>query len=156
MRLLRAGQLVARRLNCGVIRTGEPIVSFEIAFVVLLVAVVVGRVLSERALKTLSVEQKASLVDAFAGQRAYGLIPLVVLFAGYFALLTYTSVSPSLLLVGYWLALIAYLAWNFWSTRARLATLHLPQSYLTQFGIGRVVQYVGLGVMLAALIGENV
>jgi hypothetical protein len=50
-------------------------VLFEVAFVVLLCTVVAGRILSERALRLLSADQKVSLVDAFRGQRAYGLIP---------------------------------------------------------------------------------
>ena len=130
--------------------------SFEVAFVVLLVTVVVGRILSERALKNLSIEQKGSLVDTFRAQRAYGLIPLVVLLAAYFALLTYTSVSRSLVSAIYWGAFLTYLAWNFWFTRARLATLHLPQTYLTQLGVARAIQYVGLGVLLATLITEGI
>lgn len=130
--------------------------TFEIAFVVLLVTVVLGRIISEKALRSLSAEQKASLVDAFSRQRAYGLIPLVMLIAGYFALLNYATVSPRLISIAYWLALLAYLVWNFWFTRARLATLHLPPSFLTQFGIARAVQYIGVGVLLAAVIGEGI
>ena len=140
----------------GVIRIGGRSVPFEVAIVVLLVTMVAGRILSERALTHLSVEQKASLVDAFRGQRAYGLIPLAILFAVYYALISYTSTSRSLLLVAYWVALLAYLAWNFWFTRTRLATLGLPKTSLTHFGIARAVQYVGFGVLVAAAIGEEI
>lgn len=120
----------------------------ENAFVVLLAAVVAGRILSERALKHLSTEQKAMLLDAFRGQRAYGLIPLAVLLGGYFVLLRFTVISSALLSPGYWLGLLAYLAWNFWFTRSLLASLRLPKSYLTQFNVAQVIQYGGLGVLL--------
>jgi len=137
-------------------RSGEGSVLFEVAFVVLLCTVVAGRILSERALRLLSADQKVSLVDAFRGQRAYGLIPLVALFAAYYALMSYTAVSRPVLFVAYWMALLAYLVWSFWFTRRTLSTLNLPRAYLTQFGIARAIQYIGLGVSLAAVIGDGI
>lgn len=130
--------------------------SFEFAMVVLLAAVVFSRILMGRALDHLSAEQKASLFDAFRGQRMYGLIPLVALLALYFGLLSYTSVSRSLVSGVYWAALVVYLAWSFWFTKRRMAALLLPQAYLTQFAIARAVQYVGIGVLLAAVIGDGI
>ncbi|MBL9081613.1 MAG: hypothetical protein JNK76_07400 [Planctomycetales bacterium] len=130
--------------------------SLEIALIVFLGTNIAGRILSERAMKNLSVEQKASLVDAFRGQRAYGLLPIFVLLAVNFLMLRYTSVSRSLISAVYWAGLLVYLAGTFWFTRTRLAALHLPQTYLTQFGIARAIQYVGIGVLLAVVIAEGV
>jgi len=41
-------------------------------------------------------------------------------------------------------------------TRKTLSALNLPRAYLTQFGIARAVQYIGLGIVLAAVIGEGI
>jgi len=70
--------------------------------------------------------------------------------------MSYTAVSRPVLFVAYWLALLAYLVWSFWFTRRTLSTLNLPRAYLTQFGIARAIQYIGLGVSLAAVIGDGI
>nr|MBO2514252.1 hypothetical protein [Gammaproteobacteria bacterium] len=96
------------------------------------------------------------MVDAFRQQRAYGLIPIVAMLAAFYLLLGYTSAPVLLVNAIYWAGLVAYLAWSHWFTRMRLARLDLPRPYLRQFGVARAVQYLGIGVLLAALIRENV
>lgn len=120
---------------------------FEVALIVLIASIVVRRVLSERALKHLSSRQKAALVDAFSGQRAFGLVPPLVLLAVFFVVLKYTRISPSAVTIAYWIALLIYILFNFVYTQRTLKKLSLPTAYVQQFGIARSVQYVGLGVL---------
>src|ERR1700756_4194998 len=51
---------------------------------VFLVVLVINRVLAERALKRLTVEEKARLLDSFSGLRIYSILILVVLAIGFF------------------------------------------------------------------------
>ena len=44
---------------------------------------IIGRILNEGALRKLSVEQKAALLDAFSSYRVYSLIAVAVIFVGY-------------------------------------------------------------------------
>ncbi len=121
----------------------------EIAFVVLIVAVIVSRIISHKALQELTSDQKAALIDSFSGMQAYSLIPLALLLGLYFLLIRFTATSTSILLVGFFLVLICYIAWNYWFIRKKMSALDLPESYLSKNGIARVIQYAGLGVFLA-------
>ena len=47
-------------------------------FVVLLIAVVVGRLLNERAYRTLDSEEKLRLMDGFSKTRAYSMLLLLI------------------------------------------------------------------------------
>ena len=130
--------------------------TFETAFILFLVAVVVSRIISRQALKELSSEEKAALLDAFSGMQAYSLVPLIVLLALYFGLFQFTSVSVFAITVGYFALLVAYAIWSYWFTRRKLATLDLPDSYLRKHGMARTIQYVGLGVFFAVAISAGI
>lgn len=127
--------------------------TFQLYFVVFFVAVIASRILSSRALKLLSPDQKASLVDAFSGLRAYSLIPLVAIMAAYFILMQHPVMSFQALTILYLVAFVAYIAWNFWFTRRRLRTLDLPRAYLNRIGIARGLQLAAFALLLVGLIG---
>jgi len=126
----------------------------ELAIGVLLCTIVLSRLLSERALRRLSQDQKASLLDAFSGLRAYSAIPVVVLVVAFLGLGRSGIVPVRPLFTGYGVAVLAYLAGMFWYTRRKLATLELPQEYLQQFWIARSLSLVGVVVFLAAFAGR--
>lgn len=126
--------------------------TFQLYFVVFFVAVIASRILSSRALKLLSSDQKAALVDAFSGLRAYSLIPLVAIMAAYFIFMQHPVMSFQALTILYLGAFVAYIAWNFWFTRRRLLRLDLPRAYLTWIGIARGLQLAGFALLLVGLI----
>ena len=130
--------------------------SLPIALVVFLLTSIAGRVINERAQRQLTAEQKAELLDAFSSQRAFGLIPLVVLVGIYFVLVYRTSMPYRTVTFGYFGALLVYLGIMFRSTQRTMRGLALPPSYMKLFGVGRVVQYLGVGVLLAALLNDVV
>jgi hypothetical protein len=133
----------------------EGTVNFEVAFILFLVAVVASRIISRQALKALNSDQKASLMDAFSGIQAHGLIPLIALLALYFGLIQFTSMPATTITVSYFLLLFVYIIWGYWFTRKRLVSLALPQEYMAKFGIARAIQYVGLGIFFAVAISTG-
>ncbi len=54
-------------------------------FIVLVVAVIISRIIMERALKLLGSDEKARLVDAFSGYRIYNYAAILILMVLYFA-----------------------------------------------------------------------
>jgi len=61
--------------------------------IVLLVAIVVSRMLSERGYRTLDADAKLRLMDGFSKTRSYSMIPLLVLIGAYWCLMTQTSMN---------------------------------------------------------------
>src|SRR2546422_66610 len=53
--------------------------TYEITLVIFLVCVAVGRILSEKAMRLLSADEKVRLLDALSGLRAFSFIPLIVI-----------------------------------------------------------------------------
>lgn len=120
-------------------------------FVVLLVAVVVGRLLNERAYRTLGSEEKLRLMDGFSKTRAYSMIPLLVLIGGYWYLATQTSLNKLTLSVVYFVLLIVYVVvrsvWN----QVKLAQLEMPADYQRKFTITQVVSLLGVAWFFFAM-----
>ena len=120
-------------------------------FVVLLVAVVVGRLLNERAYRTLGSEEKLRLMDGFSKTRAYSMIPLLVLIGGYWYLATQTSLNKLTLSVVYFVLLIVYVVvrsvWN----QVKLAQLEMPADYQRKFTITQVVSLLGIAWFFFAM-----
>ena len=120
-------------------------------FVALLVAVVVGRLLNERAYRTLGSEEKLRLMDGFSKTRAYSMIPLLVLIGGYWYLATQTSLNKLTLSVVYFVLLIVYVVvrsvWN----QVKLAQLEMPADYQRKFTITQVVSLLGVAWFFFAM-----
>lgn len=120
-------------------------------FVVLLVAVVVGRLLNERAYRTLGSEEKLRLMDGFSKTRAYSMLPLLVLIGGYWYLATQTSLNKLTLNVVYFVLLIVYVVvrsvWN----QVKLAQLEMPADYQRKFTITQVVSLLGVAWFFFAM-----
>ena len=106
----------------------------EILIGSLLVAIIVSRIVAERALKLLSSSQKAELIDSFSSLRAFSLIPLVVIFAIYYWALEYSKFSYKVITYIYFSALAIFIVGNFGGTQSKLQKLDLPNNYLPLFG----------------------
>ncbi len=130
--------------------------TFQLYFMAFFIAVIASRAISGRALKHLSSDQKASLVDAFSGVRVYALIPLAVIMGAYFVLIQYPVMSLRMLTVLYLCAFAIYIGWSFWFTRRRLLKLDLPKPYLIQIGIARAVRLASLAVLLLAVLSLGI
>lgn len=120
-------------------------------FVVLLIAVVVGRLLNERAYRTLDSEEKLRLMDGFSKTRAYSMLPLLLLIGGYWYLMTQTPLDRLTLNVVYVVLLIIYVvARSVWN-QMKLVQLEMPSNYQRKFTITQVVSLLGVAWFFFAM-----
>ncbi len=120
-------------------------------FVVLLIAVVVGRLLNERAYRTLDSEEKLRLMDGFSKTRAYSMLPLLLLIGGYWYLMTQTPLDRLTLNVVYFVLLIIYVvARSVWN-QMKLVQLEMPSNYQRKFTITQVVSLLGVAWFFFAM-----
>lgn len=113
--------------------------------VVLLAAIVTSRIISERGYRKLDAEQKIRLMDGFSTARAYAMIPLLLLMAAFWFLITQTNVDKQYLMIGYFGLLIVYIISRVILNQRKIAQLDLPNDYLRTFTIAQVVSLLGIG-----------
>lgn len=128
----------------------------NVGIVVLLLCIVVSRIISERALKTLNQEEKMALVDSFSKLRTYNLIPLVVLFLVFLAT---QYLAPSMGTTPYIVFLCAILAFLIilqYVIFLKLKKLEMPDHYTKKYVCSRFIVIGGfffwIGIMIYPLL----
>ena len=119
---------------------------------VLLVSVVISRIIIFREAKKLTAEQKAQMVDKFAGFSAYGLIPVVVLIGVYFLALKYTDFDPTVILWIYLSVLVVTIKGFQVYILRKLKELDLGRSYMRRFIFARVISWIGFATFFTAIV----
>ncbi|MDJ0788432.1 MAG: hypothetical protein QNK05_16620 [Myxococcota bacterium] len=111
-----------------------------IPLVVLIAAMLVSRLISERALGGLSREQKGEVIEAFSTLRqAHLLIILVLLFV-----VTQSPATSIVLMIGYFLGVGIY-------SYRKLNLMGIPASYTRSYAASLGIQVVGLSAYLGLL-----
>lgn len=126
------------------------------SFIFLIVAIVISRVLMERALRQLSTDEKARLLDSFSGYRTWNLAGVLLLAVLYFAGMRYLPqwrLTWDLLFLASFLAVI--LAVSTLSYR-KLKELNLPTGYIKSYLLSLGIQYAGVAVVLAPMVANLV
>jgi hypothetical protein len=113
-------------------------------FVALFVSMIVSRILNERAYQKLGSDEKLRLMDGFSKSRAYSLVPLLVLIAAFWVLLTQTGLDRQLISIGYFAALIVYVLVRSVMNQRKLISLGMPAEYRQMFTLAQVLSFVGL------------
>ena len=128
--------------------------TFPITVFIFLGCVIVSRILSERALRQLSPDQKVRLLDGFASIRAYSFVPIVLIAMIAFGLPEMFPDGPWWLS---WLGLGAFLVYavvmHFMVAR-KLYSLDMPGSYTRQALLCRHMNHLGLAIVFAGLVYE--
>ena len=120
-------------------------------FVVLLAAIVASRMISERGYRALDSDEKLRLMDGFSKTRSYSMIPLLILIAAYWYLMTQTSMDKSILNVAYFGLLIIYVVVRSILNQAKLTQLEMPAGYRRMFSIAQVVSFSGVAWFFFAI-----
>jgi hypothetical protein len=116
-----------------------------IVFLALLMA---SRVLQFRALKLLSSEEKARLLETASRQSIFTLVTVVVLVALFYLASRVLSVDLRVLLIAYFaLLMVAFAVFMRFNMR-RLAKLAMPQSYIRQTYFVYALQFLGIVLLL--------
>ncbi len=119
----------------------------EIGFAVFILCLIGSRIIAEKGIKVLTIEEKGKLVDSFSSMRAYNLIPIVLLVLVYYILLTKTSLNEELVNGVYWAGLLLYVVIIYILTNKKLVSLDLPSKYVKIFNISRIIQYIGIAIL---------
>jgi hypothetical protein len=122
-----------------------------IGFAVFVTTVIIGRIVQERALRTLSTEAKGRLVEAFAGLRLFALLPLAAIAALYFAMSSLDALTTQVMLAIYLPLVVVFTLVMQWLSHRKLQAMDLDPGYLRAYAIGRGVTLVGFGTLLLSL-----
>ena len=112
-------------------------------FIALLVAIVISRFINERGYRTLEPDQKLRLMDGFSAIRMYSMVPLLVLVAAFWFLVTKTDVNKQMVTTAYFGLLAIYVVVRTILNQKKLTTLEMPQQYCRSFMIAQAISLVG-------------
>ena len=112
-------------------------------FIALLVAIVISRFINERGYRTLEPDQKLRLMDGFSATRMYSMVPLLVLVAAFWFLVTKTDVNKQVVTIAYFGLLAIYVVVRTILNQKKLTTLEMPQQYRRSFMIAQAISLVG-------------
>ncbi len=118
--------------------------NFMIAFIVLLVFILIGRAINEKANKKLEQDKKAALIDLFAGGRIYTFGILIGIIALYFAAIKWQLIDPLLAYIFYLIALLVFLIVNGYSSYKKLQVNQFPEFYIKSFILSTTIRFIGL------------
>jgi hypothetical protein len=107
------------------------------------VGMIASRILSERALRLLTPDEKLRLLDSFSRLRAFGSIPLVLLVFIFFSI---TSFPPQFVMPGFlgaWALFAGFVAWQHYFVHRRLRELAISESYRAAFSRAQWVSRSG-------------
>ena len=125
-------------------------------FLILIVAIIVSRIVSERALKQLSIEEKGTLLDSFSGYRLYNTVVILGLFVVYFAATNYFPQSYSTLTLIFIVLFFTVSITISVLSYKKLKSLNMPADYIKSFLIGLGIQYAGVGVVFLPMLLKTI
>lgn len=128
-----------------------PIIPPPLGFGVFFAAIVVSRIIQERALRKLSTADKGRLVEAFAGVRMLGLVPLAAIAGLYLVMTGLDVLTVEWMLAIYLPAVLLFSLGLQVFVHRKLRALDLDPAYLRAHMIGRAIVLLGCGTMLLAL-----
>ena len=114
-------------------------------------AVVISRLLAEKALKRLSTEEKAKLLDSFSGHRIFSVVSMLIVVLAFFAASRAWPESSQSLVWGLLILMVVMSIGNGLFSYAKLRKLSAPKDYVANFLIRCVVYYCGLVILLYVL-----
>jgi hypothetical protein len=122
--------------------------------IVFVSAYVISRIIGEGALRKLSVEQKAALLDAFSAYRIYSLITVMAIFVGYIFSVYFLSRYDYFINAFFFGLIICLMLYNTFFAYKKLYRLNLPDGYVKSFWLSTIIQYVGVLFLFVAVIGR--
>lgn len=120
---------------------------FTFYFLILIAVVVVNRMIAERALKSLSADDKARLFDSFSGYRQYNTYLLLGLVAMYLVTTNYLPhfYGPlTLIYIGLYFAVSIVLTIVGYK---KLKDLHMPATYIQSYWMRMAIQFAGISAI---------
>jgi len=123
----------------------------NITIVIFVLTILLSRYINSKAIKKLSMEKKAELIDTFSGFSVWSIVPLLVIIGGFYFAIDYMGnyllYLVLLLLVSgvYVVALQVYIY-------KKLKNMDYPMSYIKQYILSVVVRFVCVFALLYPMI----
>jgi hypothetical protein len=114
---------------------------------------IIGRIINESALR-LTVEQKAALLDSFSAYRVYSLIAIAVIFVGYILSVYFLSRYDYFVNTFFFALIIVVMLYNSFFAYRKLYGLQLSSAYMKSFWLSSIIQYIGILVLFASILGK--
>ncbi len=121
--------------------------NFTFYFLILIVSVVVSRIVSERALKQLSTEEKGTLLESFSSYRLYNTVVILGLVVAYIAATNYYPRSYSTLTLIFIILFFTISGTVSVLSYQKLRNLNMPSGYIKSFLISLTIQYAGVAAI---------
>jgi hypothetical protein len=115
---------------------------------------IIGRIINESALRLLTVEQKAALLNSFSAYRVYSLIAIAVIFVGYILSVYFLSRYDYFVNTFFFALIIVVMLYNSFFAYRKLYGLKLSSGYMKSFWLSSIIQYIGILVLFASIIGK--
>jgi hypothetical protein len=119
---------------------------------VFFVCLFISRWVGERALVALDDRTKVRLIDGFAKQRRFGLLPVIGLTVLAFLLFKYIRAYPAELALVFMLLFFGTIAGTTIIAFRKLSRLGMPREYVKSYILGRAITFGGMGGFIACSI----
>lgn len=116
----------------------------NITLVILVVSILLSRYINSAAIKKLSMEKKAELIDTFSGFSVWSIIPLLVMIGIFYFTIDYMKDNYILYLSLFFLLAIIYVVALQVYIYKKLKKLEYPITYIRQYILSVVVRFIGL------------
>jgi hypothetical protein len=120
----------------------------------LVVAVMISRIIMERALKRLGPDVKARMVDAFSAYRIYNYAAILTLMVLYFACVRYFPQQSSVITPVFFLLFLVVTGVVSFLSYRKLKALEMPSHYVRSYLINLGIQYLGIGFLFAPIVAK--
>lgn len=118
----------------------------------LLAGVMISRILNEKALKTITSDEKVKLIDGFSKLRKYNLIPIIILIGTFFILSYFLKEYTIVISIGCFILLALDIVVTSIYTYKKLKEFEMPKEYFSYYNIARILSYLGFFIFICCLI----
>lgn len=126
-----------------------------LVIVVLFAAILISRIITERALKRLKSEDKARLLDSFSGYRIFNSALTLGIFIIWLVLIEYLPHWRFTLTAIFVLVFLGVSAAISVLSYRKMKDLNLPADYIKSYLLGLAIQYVGVGFAFTTLLSRT-
>lgn len=117
-----------------------------------LASIFISSITYNKALKKLSQEKKAELIDKFSGFRNYSMLIMIVIIAVYFILLQQNTGNRKILTICYLITFIIYLVVVNFYTYSVLKKNNFDTGFIRDYLLTAIIRFTGFIVLFSFLI----
>ena len=126
-----------------------------IAIGLLLFAMLSSRRITQAATEALSDDERDKLYQLFSSLRKYSVIPIIVVFIGYFAALSFLRSRMEMVNNAFIAILVTYALIAYGLLMVRIHRSDLPRQFVRKYIIGRLIVFAGLLIFVATVLAKR-